>query len=102
MRYLAIILSIYSLLLTVVPCSDAHSTVQKSDVSEMVQSTDNVNDVHLDLCSPFCACACCQTLAEVYAYNFNFTTQALNTKQATLILNLLETDLPDWYQPPIV
>lgn len=102
MRYLTIILTIYSLLLTVVPCTDAHSVVQKSDVSEMVQSTDNINDILLDICSPFCACACCQTLTEVYTYSFNFKTQALNNLQATLTSDLLKTDLPDWFQPPIV
>jgi len=102
MRYLAIILTVYSLLLTVVPCTDVHDIKQGSSDMELVQSADNMNDVHLDICSPFCACACCQTLAEVYSYDFDFTTNAQNTKQATLTINLLETDLPDWLQPPIV
>lgn len=101
MRYLAIILTIYSLLLTVVPCTDVHDIRQGASDMELVQSSDQMNDSHLDICSPFCSCAC-QSLAEAGSVEFNFTTQPQNTKLVTLTPNVLETDQPDWFQPPIV
>ena len=66
MKWIAIVMSIYLMALSNMPCADmevdsvAHKTAQFS--SEANHSHDKSND----LCSPFCACNCCG--AQVLSY----------------------------------
>jgi hypothetical protein len=58
-KWIAIILSLYLLVLSNMPCADLeigsaiHKTAQFSSESNHSHDKDN------DLCSPFCACNCC-------------------------------------------
>ncbi|MFZ6037577.1 MAG: DUF6660 family protein [Bacteroidota bacterium] len=62
MKYLAVILSMYVMVLTAIPCNDVHAANTNSVSLELSeQSPNQTNDV--DLCSPFCFCHCCQTLS---------------------------------------
>ncbi|MFZ5432111.1 MAG: DUF6660 family protein [Bacteroidota bacterium] len=62
MKYVTVILSMYAMVLTAMPCSDVHSADTNSVSFELAkQSPVQTNDV--DLCSPFCFCNCCQTLS---------------------------------------
>lgn len=62
MKYIAVILSVYVMVLTAMPCSDNHSANSRSVTYELSQQNHSqAND--LDLCSPFCFCHCCQTLS---------------------------------------
>ena len=69
MKWIAILLSIYLMALSNMPCADmevdsaAHKTAQFS--SEANHSHDKAND----LCSPFCACNCCG--AQVLSYQLS-------------------------------
>ena len=55
------ILAIYTLLLSCIPCQDEMIvSMDQTDNVTIVDTNQNVNDQHaLDLCSPFCICACC-------------------------------------------
>jgi len=62
MKLFAIILSVYVIALTAMPCFDVHSADTNSFSIEISQQGNNqFNDV--DLCSPFCYCNCCQVLS---------------------------------------
>ncbi|MDA3906143.1 MAG: hypothetical protein PF484_08730 [Bacteroidales bacterium] len=62
MKYIAVILSVYVMVLTAMPCNDVHAANSNSVSMELHQQSPNqTNDV--DLCSPFCFCQCCQTLS---------------------------------------
>jgi hypothetical protein len=62
MKILALILSIYVIALTAMPCLDNHATEINSFSIEITnQNQYQTNDV--DLCSPFCFCNCCQNLS---------------------------------------
>ncbi|MCA5003540.1 DUF6660 family protein [Sphingobacterium bovistauri] len=59
-RFLYIILSMYLLSLTVIPCSDSIVSMCQNQIED-THAHDNPNsaDNH-DNCSPFCVCNCCK------------------------------------------
>lgn len=66
MKIISYILSVYLLVLSLVPCSDSmvfiHSECEAN--TELVDSNKNHSDhEHEDLCTPFCICACCGSVA---------------------------------------
>ena len=59
MKFLAFSLSLFFMVLTMVPCSDAASGFgDKVCVAEDVH-LEQSQDEHTDLCTPFCVCNCC-------------------------------------------
>ena len=67
MRITAIILSILIMVLSCIPCDDVIAqTIRSSNKTEQSQAPrqhDEPGD--LDLCSPFCHCACCAVVSMV-------------------------------------
>lgn len=61
MKYIAVILSVYVMVLTAIPCNDVHAGTNSATLELAEQSQNHTSDV--DLCSPFCFCHCCQTLS---------------------------------------
>jgi uncharacterized protein DUF6660 len=61
----AAILSIWILLISFIPCVDAHNNFEdvKSNI-ELSQTIDHGCDTGIpdEACSPFCMCSCCQTI----------------------------------------
>lgn len=67
-KFISYILSIYMLALSLVPCSDGmdfmHSDCDTD--TEVVDNSHNHSDHdHEDLCTPFCICACCGSMAMI-------------------------------------
>ncbi|MDD3860986.1 MAG: hypothetical protein PHW83_12365 [Bacteroidales bacterium] len=60
MKTFALILSIYILALTIVPCFDSHLTGTEAS-TELCQKNNDPDTSDTDLCSPFCTCSCCGT-----------------------------------------
>ena len=58
MKIIAIIIAIITITFSALPCDDevAIGTQQTAVIS---QGSDLENNAHIDLCSPFCSCACC-------------------------------------------
>ncbi|MFK7904810.1 MAG: DUF6660 family protein [Chitinophagales bacterium] len=57
MKILSIILSLFFLTLSVLPCTDAHSCESDNDMESHLQH-DHSEDEQDD-CPPFCLCICC-------------------------------------------
>jgi hypothetical protein len=62
MKYLAIIFSIYIILLSLIPCQD------KEDIAVNIGSISSFHNDHTakersgqEVCPPFCTCTCCST-----------------------------------------
>ena len=62
MKFIAVILSVYVMVLTAMPCTDI-DTVDSNSVSYELAEQNHNQSNDLDLCSPFCFCHCCQTLS---------------------------------------
>jgi len=60
MRMLALILSFYITVLSIVPCSDnsPNNTIH-SNIEVSTSKHDHNHSDHQDDCTPFCACTCC-------------------------------------------
>jgi hypothetical protein len=61
MKTFAIILSLYVLALTAIPCIDIHKDMAKKQVEISQNEQDTHNQGDKDHCSPFCTCNCCAT-----------------------------------------
>ena len=61
MKSIAVILSVYVMVLTAMPCTNVHADTNSASLELLVQNQNHTNIV--DLCSPFCFCHCCQTLS---------------------------------------
>jgi hypothetical protein len=61
MKYIVIILSIFTITLSAIPCDD---DVANFDADLTVVSTDiqHSSSNSVDLCSPFCTCVCCASV----------------------------------------
>lgn len=99
MKYIAVILSVYVLVLTAMPCVDIHAANMNSVSLELVkQSPNQTNDV--DLCSPFCFCHCCQTLSFPSFFHISF----INLVEIPLNIELKELSFSSpavsIWQPP--
>jgi hypothetical protein len=73
MKFFAVILSLYVLVLTAMPCIDIPNerNLQKTELSKDLQDNHQHNDA--DGCSPFCTCNCCATsfIFEGYQPQYN-------------------------------
>ncbi|WP_130308488.1 DUF6660 family protein [Ancylomarina subtilis] len=99
MKYIAVILSVYVMVLTAMTCNDNITADTNSASFELSkQSPNQTNDV--DLCSPFCFCQCCQTLSFPSLFNISF----INLVEITLDIKYKEFTFPSpvasIWQPP--
>ena len=74
MRFLTIILSVYILVLSLAPCGDDIDCSKHAN--NKTEQTSDTHDHKSENCSPFCICACCGHISNVFsekmeAYKFN-------------------------------
>lgn len=63
MNFLKLLLTIYFIVLSVVPCNDVHAQSPNNSTdsySVLLNSEDNHSKDQGDICSPLCSCNCCQ------------------------------------------
>jgi len=98
MKILALILSLYAMTLTAMPCADVESNTNSVAIEFSGLAQDHGD--HVDTCSPFCFCVCCQTLSHTVSYNSNsidFKVCALNIP--TITQHEKEVDVSFWRPP---
>jgi len=101
MKFSAIILSLYLLMLVVVPCIDAHAdnVLHKTELSQKKQDNQNHNDS--DRCSPFCGCNCCATSIIFQRYLVQLNCFSFSEKQYFPVFSIFFSDpLASIWQPP--
>ncbi|MCD0464792.1 DUF6660 family protein [Flavobacterium sp. ENC] len=79
MKWINIILSVYLIVLSSLPCADSLQSDSIAHTNEMVSQTESTShDKESDLCPPFCTCNCCaaQVLntTPVIAWSFDEST----------------------------
>jgi hypothetical protein len=57
-KILAIIISIITITFSALPCDD-EAVIATQETATISQGSDLDHNSHMDLCSPFCSCACC-------------------------------------------
>ncbi len=61
-KFVAVILSIYILVLNITPCDDEPTSLNAGTTEISYQLQDDHSHNEADLCSPFCHCSCCQVV----------------------------------------
>ncbi|WP_114790605.1 DUF6660 family protein [Niabella yanshanensis] len=65
MKLFTLVFSLYLMVVSLLPCSDARNECNSSSGQSQVEQASNHNhqNDHNDICSPFCACTCCNIIA---------------------------------------
>ncbi|MBC35797.1 MAG: hypothetical protein CL663_07150 [Bacteroidetes bacterium] len=98
MKIVAIILSIYVLALTAMPCNDSHRDDFNFDNIEFTELDHDQFD-NIDTCTPFCYCNCCQSLSLLLLYNYGSFNNPKAEKELPYITQI-EILLPEFYWRP--
>jgi hypothetical protein len=69
MRFFTFILACYMLVLSIVPCCDAHTHNSSNNVLQELTQQYPHEDSCEDICSPFCICSCCSVTVVVPKVN---------------------------------
>ena len=101
MKFFSAILSICIMIQTFMPCADVNAADANS-YSIIQQDQDHNHSNHIDLCSPFCFCICCQTLSQPAIYsNFQNNLVSFNLTIPSLVLNKMYWAISFWHPPKI-
>jgi hypothetical protein len=103
MRLLAIILSIYTISLSALPCDDMLIVDNQQSIS-ISQDLDNHSHNLLDLCSPFCVCNCCSsnTIEPIHHYKERITEISIKEVGTHFDISFFNNYPSQIYQPPQV
>ncbi|MCE7068516.1 DUF6660 family protein [Dyadobacter sp. CY326] len=73
MKYLIVILAFYMLTLALLPCGDKVECIDNERYETTFNDNDHPDhDGHAENCSPFCICACCGQMLNIFtAYHFD-------------------------------
>ncbi len=100
MKFLAAILSIYVLVLTLLPCVDV-PTDNLLHKTELTKASTEKHTDDGDHCSPFCTCQCCASPMVSHFQMFNFQTATI-LEQRIFSYHNLDYTSPFYsiWQPP--
>ncbi len=102
MRLLAVLLSLYILILTAYPCTDHTEDVVDGHQTELAvqEHHHDHHDGESDTCSPFCQCVCCQIhIEEPLVFNLHLTSLDFQ-EHTTNVSNCLALFPRDPASPP--
>ncbi|MBC3787760.1 DUF6660 family protein [Spirosoma utsteinense] len=99
-----LLLSMYMLLLSVLPCTDSHARPNERTTTIAADTHRHPADSAAnDLCSPLCSCSCCGMVLDTPAPVFSFTYGQFQHCEASrfgLIVPRFPSPLLPTWQPP--
>ena len=103
MRLLAIILSLYTISLSALPCDD-NLVIDNHQKSSISQDLDSHSHNLLDLCSPFCVCNCCSsnTIEPIQNYKEGIVEISIKEVGTHFDISFFNNYTSQIYQPPKV
>jgi len=105
MKFLAFIMAILVLALSVMPCADGAIAINKNEIkTEISKAAHPHDDPNHDICSPFCHCACCSAVTVIPFISIINIQPAISgkTKTAFLPSGVIDITLPIWQPPQLV
>jgi len=101
MKTFAIILSLYVLALSAIPCIDIHKDMAKSQIEISQNNQDAHNQGDKDHCSPFCTCNCCATSVIILEHLVQLDSFSFFEKQYFPVSStFFDYSLASIWQPP--
>jgi hypothetical protein len=104
MKFLAFIMAILVLALSVMPCADTNAMIDNHAKTELTQASPQQHNQSSDVCSPFCHCACCAGFTITH-FTSSFTVIPVPVnKQLNSFLpsEVIDITLPVWQPPQLV
>lgn len=103
MKFLAFIMSIFILALSIIPCADvdASSLKEKSNM-DIHLSHNSHHENTKDVCSPFCCCSCCVGFTNHLSFQINPLVTVVLDMTYPYIEKRIGTDPFPLFQPPRV
>jgi hypothetical protein len=100
MRFVALLLALLVLGLSLVPCADAHELANAAQGKETTK-THSKQAGHNESCSPFCHCACFEGFSINHEFAEVISQPLIHATQynSSYIPDILDISLPVW-QPP--
>jgi hypothetical protein len=65
MKYLALVFSIYCILLAILPCQDSEDLLNSHSQSTIQKSQPDDDKDKQEACPPFCTCTCCSNARQL-------------------------------------
>ena len=102
MRLIAVIFSMYVIMLTAIPCIDRYYDANQVDKTELThENQDSHHHSDSDNCSPFCTCNCCATAVIIQPMMVKLTCFSFIQKQYFPVTSVFISDpLANIWQPP--
>jgi len=98
------LLALYTVLLSCIPCQDEEPMTFQNITTSFITATADTNDQNtVDLCSPFCICACCSAVTLHHAIVHLPEEQCFGfpeSKSFSYLKNSGSGDLTTIWQPP--
>ncbi len=99
MKIVSAIMAIYIMGLLFVPCADLHA---ENDSGKAKFEISDTQENHIDTCSPFCFCECCQTISQpVIDHFFQFYTTLISTSVTIIRISEYSVHTSMWRPPKI-
>ena len=101
MKFFAIILSVFTIALSSIPCDDDVSLVVDSK-TVIVENSHNDSHNLVDLCSPFCTCVCCASIViePIFDQQTLVTEKISSDLNSSYFFSLKSNYLDRIFQPP--
>ena len=105
MKIINIILSLYLVVLSCLPCADMKlNSLADSSIKVISNHENHSHDKENDLCPPFCVCNCCGTQIFNFSQEFSFEFRKIPTEIPTQIPSYKSILISNFYgsiwQPP--
>jgi hypothetical protein len=105
MKFIAFIMALLILVLSVLPCADNTFAMKAEKVkTEISNFAHQESDPHADACSPFCICSCCAGFSIFYPLaKIEFAALAHKPAYTSLLAApVFKIALPIWQPPQLV
>lgn len=105
MKFLAFVMAILVLALSLIPCADESMAIHKDEIKAEISKATHQHDVpHEDICSPFCHCACCSAVTIIPFITIDNARPVtdIQIKAAVLRTDITHITLPVWQPPQLV
>ncbi len=102
MKFLASIMAVIILALSMMPCTDEEALMHAGNTSDLAQQAKCPEQQHSDDCSPLCTCSCCASFFAFFqsSNKANLVLQAPAPVYSSLVVSTtFSIPLPIW-QPP--
>jgi hypothetical protein len=99
-KFFSILLTLYTLSLSLMPCADGYACSDEVAESAQAACTEHSDEEEEDFCSPFCVCACCAQ--SVWAPYLVYETKVIASPQQGFAYELPDfaSQIQSIWQPP--